>query len=130
MKPTIQFIGIVRSPIKDIADCPLQENENAPAAEIVISPPFITGTQNLKPGSKILILTWLHLADRNILICKPRNNPEAPDTGVFSTRSPDRPNPIGIHTTKIINVSTSGVIQVEALEVLDQTPVVDIKPVW
>ncbi|HEX5169902.1 MAG TPA: tRNA (N6-threonylcarbamoyladenosine(37)-N6)-methyltransferase TrmO [Cyclobacteriaceae bacterium] len=128
MRPTIQFIGAVHSSLKKIDDCPLQENENAPGAEIEISPAFIDGIRDLQVGSEILLLTWLHKADRKVIECVPRNNYDAPMVGVFSTRSPDRPNPIGIHTAKVLAID-NGSIKVSALEVLDQTPVIDIKPI-
>jgi len=108
---------------------PLQESENAPVAEVIIFPEFIEGVQNIVEGSEILILTWLHLADRKVIKCIPRNNYDAPLMGVFSTRSPDRPNPIGIHRVKVLSILVNGVIKVSNLEVLDQTPVIDIKPV-
>jgi tRNA (Thr-GGU) A37 N-methylase len=72
----------------------------------------------------------LHVADRKVIKCKPRNNPKSPLTGVFSTRSPDRPNPIGIHSVKVLSISENGLIKVSGLEVIDQTPLIDIKPVW
>ena len=129
MKPAVQFIGIIHSELKQIEECPLQENENAPEATITIFPEFIEGIKDIKAGSEVLLLTWLHQADRNVIKCVPRRNFESPEIGVFSTRSPDRPNPIGIHSVKVISVSLNGLIKVSALEVLDQTPLVDIKPV-
>ena len=130
MEPAIQFIGKIRSELKGIEECPLQENENAPEAEIMIFPKFADGIRDIHIGSEILLLTWLHMADRNVIKCKPRNNPDLPLTGVFSTRSPDRPNPIGIHLVKIISIATNGLIKVSGLEVIDQTPLIDIKPIW
>jgi len=124
---TIQFIGIVQSTLKKIEDCPLQENEKAPAASIAIFPEFIDGIKDIHAGSEIMLLTRLHLADRKVIRCVRRNNYHSPQVGVFSTRSPDRPNPIGIHKTKVISVSGNS-LEVEALEVLDQTPIIDIKP--
>jgi tRNA-Thr(GGU) m(6)t(6)A37 methyltransferase TsaA len=129
MESRIKFIGIIHSDLKKIEDCPLQEKENAPGAFIEIFPEFIEGIKDIKTGSEILLLTWLHKADRSIIKCVPRNNYNAPLKGVFSTRSPDRPNPIGVHMVKILSVSNNGLIKVSALEVLDKTPVIDIKPV-
>lgn len=129
MEQKIKYIGTVHSPLKTIEDCPLQENENAPEAVIEISPEFREGIQDIKVGVEIVLLTWLHAADRNVITCVPRNNYEAPKVGVFSTRSPDRPNPIGLHAVKVLSIGEDGMIKVSALEVLDQTPVVDIKPV-
>lgn len=129
MEAAIKFIGKIQSPLKSIEDCPLQGSENAPDAEIIISPEFIEGTKDLAAGQMIMVLTWLHMADRNVIKCYPRHNYDAPFTGVFSTRSPNRPNPIGIHPVKVISVSNNGIIKVSGLEALDQTPVIDIKPV-
>jgi tRNA-Thr(GGU) m(6)t(6)A37 methyltransferase TsaA len=81
-----------------------------------------------KPGMDIWVLTWLHQADRNVLKTHPRSNPRSPLQGVFTTRSPDRPNPIGLHRTKILSI-TEHWIRVESLEAIDGTPIIDIKPV-
>lgn len=130
MEQTIRFIGKIQSKLKRIEDCPLQESENAPEAEIIIFPEFIEGIGNIEAGSEIILLTWLHHADRSTIKTQPRNNPKASFTGVFSTRSPDRPNPIGMHVVKVLSVNGNGLLKVSALEVLDQTPLIDIKPVW
>lgn len=130
MEPSIRFIGTVLSELKNVEDCPLQESENAPEAAIKILPEFLEGIKDIGVGSEIVLLTWLHMADRSVMQCKPRNDQSAPMTGVFSTRSPDRPNPIGIHFVKVISVAGDGLIKVSNLEVLDQTPLIDIKPVW
>ena len=129
MEKEIKYIGQIHSQLKRLEDCPLQESEDAPEASIVIAPEFVNGIKNLEPGSQILVLTWLHRADRSVVECVPRNNFDAPKIGVFSTRSPDRPNPIGIHFPKVISIE-GNVIKVSNLEVLDQTPVIDIKPMW
>ena len=128
MDATIKHIGKIKSVLKTIEDCPLQGNENAPDAEVIIYPEFIEGIKDIKPGAEILLLTWLHAADRSVIKCYPRNNIDAPVVGVFSTRSPARPNPIGIHQVTVIDLSADGVIKVAGLEALDQTPVIDIKP--
>jgi tRNA-Thr(GGU) m(6)t(6)A37 methyltransferase TsaA len=130
MEQTIKIIGHIHSPLKSVEDCPLQENENAPEASLQILPAFAKGARDITPGETILLLTWLHKADRSVISCYPRNNREAPHVGVFSTRSPDRPNPIGIHTVKVLSVSGDGLIKVSGLEVIDQTPLLDIKPLW
>jgi tRNA-Thr(GGU) m(6)t(6)A37 methyltransferase TsaA len=129
MEPLLKYIGKIQSDLKSIEDCPLQESENAPEAVIMIFPEFMEGIQNIAVGSEVLLLTWLHIADRSVIKCVPRNNYEAPKIGVFSTRSPDRPNPIGIHSVKVLSISEN-MIKVSGLEVLDQTPLIDIKPVW
>ncbi|MES2109138.1 MAG: tRNA (N6-threonylcarbamoyladenosine(37)-N6)-methyltransferase TrmO [Bacteroidota bacterium] len=126
---TIKFIGHIESPLKDIKDCPLQEAEGAPKVTIHIEKDFLPAISGLTAGLKIILLTWLHKADRTTLTTHPRNNPNAPIRGVFSTRSPDRPNPIGLHETEIVEITAEGKIKVSNLEVLDGTPLIDIKPV-
>jgi tRNA-Thr(GGU) m(6)t(6)A37 methyltransferase TsaA len=130
MKPQIKFIGVIHSQLKAIEDCPLQETENAPEATIEISLEFREGIADIKAGQKLMLLTWLHLADRTVVKCIPRRDYGAPMIGVFSTRSPDRPNPIGVHSVTVLSIAKNGAIRVSGLEVLDQTPLVDIKPVW
>ncbi|HTE31090.1 MAG TPA: tRNA (N6-threonylcarbamoyladenosine(37)-N6)-methyltransferase TrmO [Chryseolinea sp.] len=129
MLESVTFIGHVQSTLKDIKDCPLQEQENAPQAIVTIHAPFLKAINGLHAGMKVLLLTWLHKADREVLTTKPRNNPKAALTGVFATRSPDRPNPIGLHVADILEITDDGRIQVSNLEVLDGTPLIDIKPV-
>jgi tRNA-Thr(GGU) m(6)t(6)A37 methyltransferase TsaA len=124
---SLQFIGQVHSSLKNIGDCPLQEFEGAPEASIQINEEYLSAMSGLKAGAKIIILTWLHKGNRTTLTTKPRNNPNAKTTGVFATRSPDRPNPIGLHEAEITAITDDGKISVSNLEVLDGTPVVDIK---
>ena len=83
----------------------------------------------MRPGDDVIVLTWFHLARRNVLTTRPRNDPSLPLAGVFSTRSPDRPNPIGLHRVRVLAVG-AGQLEVEPLEAIDGTPVVDLKPVW
>ncbi|MFB9841020.1 tRNA (N6-threonylcarbamoyladenosine(37)-N6)-methyltransferase TrmO [Mucilaginibacter ginsenosidivorans] len=130
MEPTIKFIGKIHSPLKSLDDCPRQEDENAPGASIEIFPEYSEGIQNISSGTDILLFTWLDKADRTVLKLRPRNDPNAALTGVFSTRSPDRPNPIGIHAVKVVSVATDGRIEISGIEVLDRTPVIDIKHIW
>lgn len=127
VESALKFIGKIHSSLKKVEDCPLQENEDAPEATIEIYPEFLEGIKDLKAGSKIVLLTWLDKADRTVIVCIPRRNYTSPKIGVFSTRSPDRPNPIGLHSVKVISVENN-LIKVSALEVLDQTPLIDIKP--
>jgi len=129
MDQTLKFIGTIHSELKNLDDCPRQEDEGAPEATIEIFPEYLEGAQNISEGDEILLLTWLHLGDRTVLKLKPRNNPNAPMTGVFSTRSPDRPNPIGIHAVKVVSVD-GAMIKISGIEALDQTPVIDIKHIW
>lgn len=127
--PSLEFIGVIHSPLKTLGDCPLQEHENAPHATVSVYANFSEGVKDLKAGDEILLLTWLHQADRSVIKCIPRREFESPQLGVFSTRSPDRPNPIGLHKTKVISKTEDGRIEVSQLEVLDGTPLIDIKPV-
>jgi len=127
MNPTLTFIGRIHSPLKRLEDCPLQESENAPEAFLEIHPDFLEGITNIQAGDTIVLLTWFHQADRTVITCVSRNNFTGPKFGVFSTRSPDRPNPIGIHHVKVLSVANNR-ITVSALEALDGTPLIDIKP--
>ena len=121
-------IGWVQSPLKQRAQAPRQGDEGAPEAWLVFGPDFADGIRDLSAGTDILILTWLDRAERDVLVTRPRNDPERPPVGVFSTRSPDRPNPIGLHRVRI--VATEGLrILVHPLEALDRTPIIDVKPV-
>ena len=121
-------IGWVESPLTDRAQAPRQGDEGAPDAWLVFQPEVAEGLRDLAPGAEILVLTWLDRADRNVLRTIPRGDPRNPMTGVFSTRSPDRPNPIGLHRVRVIAVDGLRV-QVDHLEVLDGTPVIDVKAV-
>jgi len=124
---SIQPIGIVHSPLKTLEDCPKQGREGAPDAWIEIYDSFTEGLYTLSAGQEILILTWLHLAKREILKIHPRANPENPLKGVFAMRSPHRPNPVGLHKVRILEITPSGHLRVTPLEVVDGTPVIDIK---
>ena len=126
---TIHPIGIVHSDLKIIKDCPLQENENAPQAVLEIFKEYDSAAEDIKMGDELIVLTWLNQADRAVLKTHPRNDASTMLTGVFSTRSPHRPNPLGIHWVKVLSVHSSSKITVSSLEVLDQTPLIDIKPV-
>jgi tRNA-Thr(GGU) m(6)t(6)A37 methyltransferase TsaA len=124
----LRFIGTIHSELKDLQDCPRQEKEGAPAATIEIFDEFIEGLKNIQAGDQLILFTWLHKADRTVLETRPRNDNNLPLTGVFSTRSPDRPNPIGIHFVKVVEVLEDNQFTVSNLEVLDGTPLIDIKP--
>lgn len=127
-RPELKIIGIVRSSLKTLDDCPLQGAEGAPEAWLEIDAAFADAIKSLEPGQELIVLTWFHLADRSVLTCYPRKQTGAPHIGVFSTRSPDRPNPIGLHQVTIRDIQAHR-IQVHLLEALDGTPVIDIKPV-
>jgi tRNA-Thr(GGU) m(6)t(6)A37 methyltransferase TsaA len=121
-------IGTVRSRFKRREDCPRQGFEGAPEALIVLEPAFEEGLEGLAPGGEVIVLTWFHEARRDVLKVHPRNDPQSPLRGVFVTRSPDRPNPIGLHRVAVVAVD-GGMLRVGGLEALDGTPVLDIKPV-
>ena len=121
-------IGVVESPLADPAAAPKQGREGAPEAVLVIAPDFAEGLDGIAPGDEVIVLTWLDRADRGVLRVHPRSDTSRPEQGVFSTRSPDRPNPIGLHRVRVIAVDGTRV-QVADLEALDGTPIVDVKPV-
>ena len=121
-------VGWVESPLTDRAQAPRQGDEGAPSAWLAFTPQVADAVRDLVPGIEVIVLTWLDRADRDVLVTRPRNDPARPLTGVFSTRSPDRPNPIGLHRVQV--VATEGLrILVRPLEALDKTPVIDVKPV-
>ena len=122
-------IGYVRSVLKDRQEAPRQGNEGAPDAWIDIDPAFTDAAADLRHGDTLILLTWFHEARREVQKVHPRNILGRPLTGVFSTRSPDRPNPIGLHRVTLLEVEGLR-LHVEPLEAIDGTPVVDIKPVW
>jgi tRNA-Thr(GGU) m(6)t(6)A37 methyltransferase TsaA len=115
--------------LKRPADAPKQGDEGAPNARVQIEPDFLRGLDGIAAGQDLLILTWLHQAAREVLAVHPRDDLSNPLTGVFATRSADRPNPIGVHRVKVLKVEDGGSLLVQGLEAIDGTPVVDIKPV-
>ncbi|ANZ43209.1 tRNA-Thr(GGU) m(6)t(6)A37 methyltransferase TsaA [Lentzea guizhouensis] len=121
-------IGHVESPLTDRSSAPKQGDEGAPDAWVVVVPQYARAMAELQAGQEVLLLTWLDRADRAVLAVHPRDDQDRPETGVFSTRSPDRPNPIGLHRVRIIAVEGQK-FQVSGLEAIDGTPVVDVKPV-
>lgn len=128
MEIQLKPIGIVHSKLKKLEDCPLLEHEDAPEATVEVFVDFVEGMKDISRGSEVILFTWLHKADRAVLTTHPRNDLNVPLTGVFSTRSPDRPNPVGMHSVTIISITETNKLHVSGLEVLDQTPLVDIKP--
>ncbi len=124
----LQPIGHVSSPLTDRSSAPRQGDEGAPDTWIVFAPEYARAMAELAAGQDVLVLTWLDRADRSVLAVHPRGDRERPETGVFSTRSPDRPNPIGLHRVRIVAVDGAR-LRVADLEALDGTPVVDVKPV-
>ncbi len=124
---TLRPIGRVESSITHRADAPRQPDEGAPSAWLVIDPAYVQGLRGVQPGDDVFVLTWLHEAERDVLLVHSRGDRSRPETGVFSVRSPMRPNPIGLHHTSVLRVDGNRV-QVAALEAIDGTPVVDLKP--
>jgi tRNA-Thr(GGU) m(6)t(6)A37 methyltransferase TsaA len=120
-------IGVVRSSLRRVADAPNQAFEGAPDAVLEISPAFAEALHRVRPGDELILLTWLHLADRGVLQTHPTGDPTIPLTGVFRTRSPDRPNPIGIHRVTVIALEGATTLRVGALEAIDGTPIIDLK---
>jgi tRNA-Thr(GGU) m(6)t(6)A37 methyltransferase TsaA len=120
-------IGYVESSLLDRASAPKQ-GAGAPDAWLVLAPEYAEGVRNLQVEDEVVLLTWFDRADRTVLATRPRDDPANPLTGVFSTRSPDRPNPIGLHRVRILD--RDGLrVRVGPLEALDGTPIVDLKPV-
>ena len=124
----IRPVGHVESPLVDRASAPKQGFEGAPQAWLVFHPDVTEGIRDLAVGAEIFVLTWLHQARRDVLAVHPRDDPRNPETGVFSTRSQDRPNPIGLHRVTIAAVVGLRVL-VRDLEAFDGTPILDVKPV-
>jgi tRNA-Thr(GGU) m(6)t(6)A37 methyltransferase TsaA len=120
-------IGYVRSVLKERADAPRQGSEGAPDARLEIDAAFVRGLDGIEAGQEIWIFTWLHQAKREVLEVHPRGDALNPLKGVFATRSPDRPNPIGLHLAKVLSVDGHW-LEVQGLEAIDGTPIVDIKP--
>ncbi|TWF80549.1 tRNA-Thr(GGU) m(6)t(6)A37 methyltransferase TsaA [Pseudonocardia hierapolitana] len=121
-------IGWVRSPLTDPAAAPKQGDEGAPPARIVVRPELAEAMADLTAGATVIVLTWLHEGDRGVLSVHPRDDATRPRTGVFSTRSQDRPNPVGLHLVTITGIDGT-TLDVRDLEAVDGTPVIDIKPV-
>jgi tRNA-Thr(GGU) m(6)t(6)A37 methyltransferase TsaA len=121
-------IGVIRSEIKNKQDAPLFYTEGAPNAILEILPACTDGLDRMHVGDEIIVITWLHQARRDVLKVHPRGDASNPLTGVFSTRSPDRPNPLGLHRAKVLQIKP-GVLYIGPIEAIDGTPVLDIKPV-
>jgi tRNA-Thr(GGU) m(6)t(6)A37 methyltransferase TsaA len=124
----LEPIGWVSSSLRDVDQAPLQGDEGGPEAQLVLDEAVHEAARDLKPGDQLLVLTWLHRGRRDVLAVHPRSDPANPVRGVFSTRSPDRPNPIGLHRVTVRS-NDAGTITVSDLEAIDGTPVIDIKPV-
>jgi tRNA-Thr(GGU) m(6)t(6)A37 methyltransferase TsaA len=121
-------VGRVQSPLTDREAAPKQGDEGAPEAWIVFEPHLLAALEGIREGDELMVLTWLDRADRDVLLVHPRSDPSRPLQGVFNTRSPDRPNPIGLHRVGVLAVEGQR-FRVRDLEALDGTPVLDVKPV-
>jgi tRNA-Thr(GGU) m(6)t(6)A37 methyltransferase TsaA len=121
-------VGRVESRLTDKADAPKQGHEGAPDAWLVFEPDVLAALEGIRPGDRLIVLTWLDRAQRDVLRVHPRDDTANPKQGVFNTRSPDRPNPIGLHEVEVIAIEGERV-HVRPLEALDGTPIVDVKPV-
>lgn len=127
---TIEPIGFVHSTLSRLEDAPMQGDEGAPEAWLELTPSAAQGLTGIKPGDELFVLTWLHLAERDVLQVHPRGDLNRPLTGVFATRSPDRPNPIGLHRVSVLEiVDAERKLRVVPLEAINGTPIVDIKAV-
>ena len=122
-------VGFVRSRLTAREDAPKQGSEGAPEAWVDIDPAFAKALNGIAAGQEVILVTWLHQGLRDVLQVHPRDDPENPLKGVFATRSSDRPNPIGLHRVRVLEIAESVRLRVEPLEALDGTPVVDVKPV-
>lgn len=121
-------IGFVRSPLTDLQLAPKQGDEGAPAAWIELSPEVQAGLEGIQVGDELILLTWFHQARRDVLQVHPRDDGARPLTGVFATRSSERPNPVGLHRVTVLALRGRE-LEVEPLEAVDGTPIIDIKPV-
>jgi tRNA-Thr(GGU) m(6)t(6)A37 methyltransferase TsaA len=126
--PSLVAVGVVRSSLLNRADAPRQGCEGAPDARILLEPSYADALQGIRAGDELIVLTWLHEADRTVLEVHPRDDATRPLTGVFATRSADRPNPLGLHRVTVRRLDGLE-LEVGPLEAIDGTPVVDLKPV-
>ncbi len=127
MTITLEAIGYIKSPYTSRGHCPHQPDSNSPPVELVLEKKYVEATKRLYKGDLLIILTWLHLSNRDVLLCHPRGDKNRPVHGVFATRSPDRPNPIGHHVVKLIEIKDN-IMLIHPMEVVNGTPVIDIKP--
>ena len=127
-KYMVEPIGTIRSEIKNREDAPHFYTDGAPNAYLELRPDCREGLDGVKVGDDIIVITWLHLARRDVLRVHPRADASRPLTGVFLTRSPDRPNPLGLHRAKVLAINPDK-LHIGPIEAIDGTPVVDIKPV-
>jgi tRNA-Thr(GGU) m(6)t(6)A37 methyltransferase TsaA len=126
---TLHQIGQIRSTLRALEDAPRQGTEGAPDAWLEVDPTFSRALLGIAPGDEVVIVTWLHLGDRDVLQVHPRGDPKNPLAGVFATRSPHRPNPLGLHRVMVREIAGTR-LRVGPIEAIDGTPVVDIKADW
>ena len=124
----LRQIAIVSSELTNPDDAPMQGYEGAPDAWVEVDHRYAEALHGLAAGDEVILITWFHQADRNVLQVHPRSDPSRPLTGVFATRSPDRPNPLGLHRVTVRSIESTR-LRVGPLEAIDGTPIVDIKPV-
>ena len=127
-KYELTIVGRVESTLKSLADAPRQADEGAPEAWLVFEDAMLPALVGTRAGSEAVLITWLDRASRDVLQNHPRRDPTRPIQGVFSTRSPDRPNPLGLHNVHVMQVDGTRV-RVRGLEAIDGTPIVDMKTV-
>jgi tRNA-Thr(GGU) m(6)t(6)A37 methyltransferase TsaA len=123
---TLKPVGFVRSPLRDRRDAPRGRGDGAPEAVLELDADVADALRGVEPGTELLLVTWLHEAERDVLLVHPRGDESRPLTGVFATRSPDRPNPLGLHRVTVLAVEGTR-LRVDALEAIDGTPVLDLK---
>lgn len=121
-------IGTIASDLRSLTDAPMQGSEGAPDAWLVVDASFAAALHGIEVGDELIVITWFHRADRSVLQTRPRSDPRNPMTGVFVTRSPDRPNPLGLHPV-VVRAIDGTRLRIGPIEAIDGTPVVDIKPV-
>ena len=123
----LQTVGTVQSDLTDLGSAPKQGDEGAPEAWLLFEQRFADALDGIAAGDDLLVLTWLHRADRDVLRVHPRGDPARREQGVFNTRSPDRPNPVGLHRVTVVAIDGPRV-RVRDLEAVDGTPIIDVKP--
>jgi tRNA-Thr(GGU) m(6)t(6)A37 methyltransferase TsaA len=125
---SLSAIGFLHSPLKELNEAPMQGREGAPDAWLEVNASIAEGLEGIEVGDELIVITWLHKAQRDILKVHPRGDESVPLAGVFATRSPDRPNPLGLHRVTVLAIAGER-LRVGPIEAIEGTPVVDIKPV-